>query len=118
MAKSQSLASMSVDALLKIRDDIGAVLSKRMGELQRQLASLTGTDVGNGPKHGRKPGSLKGRKVAPKYKGPGGELWAGRGATPRWMAEAIKGGGEKDDFLINGAASPAKSASKKRAKKK
>jgi DNA-binding protein H-NS len=118
MAKSQTLASMSVDALLKMRDDIGVVLSKKVGDLRRELLALTGTDVGNERKRGRKPGSLKGRKVAPKYKGPGGELWAGRGATPRWMAEAIKGGGEKDDFLINGAASPAKSASKKRAKKK
>lgn len=118
MAKSQSLASLSVDALLKMRDDIGSVLSKKMGELQRQLASLTGTDVANGRKRGRKPGSLKGRKVAPKYKGPGGELWAGRGATPRWMAEAVKGGAKKEDFAINGATGPTKSAGKKRAKKK
>lgn len=114
--KSQSLASMSVDALLKLRDDIGSVLSKKMGELQRQLASLTGGEIGNGRKRGRKPGkahSLKGRKVAPKYKGPGGETWAGRGATPRWMAEAIKGGAKKEDFLIADAVSKKKAAKKK-----
>lgn len=100
MAKSQSLASLSVDALLKMRDDVGHVLSKKVGDLRRQLSALTGTDVGNGRKRGRPPGSLKGRKVAPKYKGPGGVTWAGRGATPRWMAEAIKGGAKKEDFLI------------------
>jgi DNA-binding protein H-NS len=118
MAKPQSLASMSVDALLKMRDDIGSVLSKKMGELQRQLASLTGADVANGRKRGRKPGSLKGRKVAPKYQGPGGELWAGRGATPRWMAEAVKGGAKKEDFLIDGAATPAAKKSKKKSARK
>lgn len=110
MAKSQSLASMSVDALLKLRDDIGSVLSKKVGELRRQLASLGGDSVGHGK---RKVGSLKGRKVAPKYKGPGGETWAGRGATPRWLVEAVKGGAKKEDFLI--AAAPKK---KRAAKKK
>jgi DNA-binding protein H-NS len=118
MARPKSLASLSVDALLKMRDDIGSLLSKKVGDLRRQLSALTGTDVGNGRKRGRKAHPAKGRKVAPKYKGPGGELWAGRGATPRWMAEAIKGGGKKADFAINGAAGPTKSAAKKRAKKK
>jgi DNA-binding protein H-NS len=119
MAKSQNLASMSVDALLKLRDDIGSMLSKKAGELKRQLSALTGTDVGNGRKRGRKAGSLKGRKVAPKYKGPGGETWAGRGATPRWMAEAVKGGAKKDDFLIaKAAASSKKSSAKKSSRKK
>jgi DNA-binding protein H-NS len=100
MAKSQSLASLSVDALIKLRDDIGSMLSDKVGDLKRQLASLTGTSVGNGRKRGRPPGSLKGRKVAAKYRGPNGVTWAGRGATPLWMVEAIKGGAKKEEFLI------------------
>lgn len=115
--KSQSLASMSVDALLKMRDDIGAMLSKKMGELQRQLASLTGSSATKGAKRGRPAGrSLKGRKVAPKYKSPDGSAWAGRGATPRWMVEAIKGGAKKEDFLIAGAGRK-KAAAKKGTRK-
>jgi DNA-binding protein H-NS len=110
MAKSKSLAAMSVDALLKLRDDVGATLSKKMGELQRQLASMTGKTASKGPKRGRKTHTLKGRKVAPKYKGPNGETWAGRGATPRWMVEAVKGGAKKEEFLIERAGR----ASKKR----
>jgi DNA-binding protein H-NS len=44
------------------------------------------------------------RKVAPKYRGPGGELWAGRSATPRWLRAAVKGTGKKrEDFLIDKA---------------
>jgi DNA-binding protein H-NS len=50
---------------------------------------------------------MKGQKVAPKYRGPGGETWAGRGAMPRWMAAAIKEGKTREDFLIDKAAAAA-----------
>ena len=104
MAKRpKSLASMSIEALVKLRDEIGAALSARAGEMQQQLTRLgrwggrkPGTDVGNG----RRRSTLKGRKVAPKYRGPGGVTWAGRGARPRWLAAAIKGGKKLEDFLI------------------
>jgi len=60
--------------------------------------------------------TLKGRKVAAKYKGPSGELWAGRGATPRWLVAAIKEGKKLEDFLID-KATPAKKVTKRRKKK-
>lgn len=119
MAKSsKSLASMTVDALLKLRDDIGAALSHRATDLKRQLSRLGG---GERASSGRKRrGALKGRKVEPKYRGPNGETWAGRGATPRWLAEVIKGGAKKDDFLIAmpGAATRKKSTTKTSGRKK
>jgi hypothetical protein len=37
---SANLASMSVDALLKLREDIGKVLTHRAQELRNQLARL------------------------------------------------------------------------------
>jgi DNA-binding protein H-NS len=56
--------------------------------------------------------------VAPKYRNPENpaETWAGRGLKPRWLAAAIKGGKEQDDFLIPGAvkASAAKPTKKTR----
>jgi len=36
----QNLASMSVDALLKLRDDIGAALSRKADALKKELVSL------------------------------------------------------------------------------
>ena len=39
MAKN-NLALMSVEALIKMRDDIGKILSNKAGQLQRQLAAL------------------------------------------------------------------------------
>jgi len=47
---------------------------------------------------------LKGRKVPPKYRGPSGETWAGRGARPRWLVAAIKEGKKLEDFLIEKSA--------------
>jgi DNA-binding protein H-NS len=44
---------------------------------------------------------LKGRKVPPKYRSSSGETWAGRGAKPRWLVAAIKGGKKLDDFLLD-----------------
>jgi hypothetical protein len=68
MAK-QNLAAMSVDALLKLRDDIGAVLGRKADQLKGQLSRLGGDTVGNG-RRGRKASTLKGRKAAIKYRHP------------------------------------------------
>ena len=112
MAK-QNLASMSVEALLQLRDKVTATLSSRVGEFRRQLARLGGTDE---PRRGRRAKSLKGRKVPPKYRGPNGETWAGRGARPRWMQEAMESGAKPDDFLI--AKGGRKASGRKRRKRK
>jgi DNA-binding protein H-NS len=115
---------MSVEALLKLRDDIGRVLSDKADELKGQLARLADWGSGGGRRGATRRGrrSTKGRKVAPKYRGPSGETWAGRGARPRWMQEAIKGGAKPDDFLIakpgRAKASRKKSAAKRSRKAK
>ena len=51
---------------------------------------------------------LKGKKFHPKYRGPSGETWAGRGAKPRWLVDAMKGGKKLDDFLIDKSAGKGK----------
>ena len=38
--------------------------------------------------------------VAPKYRGPHGETWTGRGLTPKWLSTLIAQGRAKDSFLI------------------
>jgi DNA-binding protein H-NS len=115
MAK-QNLTAMSVDALLKLRNDIGAALSKKADALKKQLSSL-GEDfaeVGRIARYGkRKTGTAK---VAPKYRDEKtGVTWAGRGAQPVWLREALKTGKKPEDFLI---AKPAKKAAKKTRRKK
>jgi len=38
--------------------------------------------------------------VPPKYRGPNGETWSGRGLTPRWLAALVQEGQAKEAFLI------------------
>ena len=88
------LASMSVDTLLKMRDEIGEILSRRTDDLKRQLSALTG--MGKARQVRRKTGkrkTLKGRKVAAQFRSKKDpkQTWSGRGATPRWMKAEMKG---------------------------
>ena len=39
--------------------------------------------------------------VAPKFRGPNGETWSGRGLTPKWLAVLIAQGQPKEAFAIN-----------------
>ena len=94
-----NLSGMTVEALMDLRKRVEETLNRRRAELQQQLAALGVTRVVRGG------GSvLKGRKVPPKYRGPSGETWAGRGARPRWLVAAIKRGKKLDDFLIDKSA--------------
>jgi DNA-binding protein H-NS len=95
-----NLSRMTVEALMDLRKRVDETLHKRRAELEKQLAALAG-----GRRVVRGGGSvLRGRKVPPKYRGPSGETWAGRGARPRWLVAAIKGGKRLDDFLIDKSA--------------
>jgi DNA-binding protein H-NS len=110
---SQKLTSMSVEALIKLRSEVGAILDSKAAALKKELAALgEHYDAGQRPmKGGAGTKTLLGTKVPPKYRGPGGVTWAGRGAMPVWMREAIKGGKKAEDFLI--AKSPIPTARKK-----
>jgi DNA-binding protein H-NS len=99
-----NLKGMNVQALLSLRTQIDERLVEFRAELEKQLAAIT-------PAKG-KALSLKGRKVPPKYRSAKGDTWAGRGARPRWMVEALKKGKKLDDFLID------KSAQKGRKKRR
>src|SRR5215211_2834028 len=114
MVKKTSLASMSVDALLKLRDDVGTALSRSADELQKQLSTLGG-ETGDRRRGRRK--SLKGRKVAVKYRDKSGNTWAGRGAQPVWLRDRIKAGAKLEDFAV-GKKVPSRKASRKKSKKR
>jgi len=53
------------------------------------------------PKGSRKKRrSTAGKKVAPKYRGPAGDLWTGRGRQPSWVVAELAAGRTLDDLLI------------------
>lgn len=41
-----------------------------------------------------------GKKVEPKYRGPQGETWSGRGLAPKWLAALESEGKHREDFAI------------------
>jgi DNA-binding protein H-NS len=92
------LSARSNQALCKLRDVIAEELRNRAESLQRTIDQLVGP---TSSAHNEHPGGpKKGYKVAPKYKGPHGEKWSGRGKTPRWLTAAMSEGKQLNDFLI------------------
>jgi len=118
MPRPANLSKLSVDALIKMRDAISGILSSKAALLRKELAYLGEKvkDAGHSM-IGSSRGTLAGTKVPPKYEGPNGELWAGRGGEPAWMRDAIKNGKTRESFLIDKSAMLAKMNGAKGAKK-
>ena len=97
-----SLKNMDVYALLELRREVENTLTERGRDLERQIALLGEGRKGPGRPASRtgRASALRGVRVAPKYRGPGGEKWAGRGATPRWLAALLKEGHSIEEFSI------------------
>src|SRR5262245_36925319 len=107
-----SLSGMTVEALMDLRKRVDEMLLEHRAEIQKQIERMEAIAVVGGARVVRGGGrALRGRKVPPKYRGPSGETWAGRGARPRWLVAAIEGGKKLNDFLID------KSARKERKKR-
>jgi len=110
---AKSPDKMDIGQLRQYIERLQAALSHKISEqrayLEEKLSELTG--IGTVKKRGRPPGSgaakaaKKGtrRKAPPKYRSKKDAklVWSGRGMTPVWMREEIKGTKlKKDDFLI------------------
>ena len=115
MAKT-NLASMSIDALLTLRGDIERTLSRKAAQLKELLSKL-GDEAGGYKKRGR-GSSLRGRKVAIKYRDKFGNTWAGRGAQPIWLREKLKGGAKLEDFAVHKNVTSRKKSKKRRRAKR
>ena len=96
--------SMTVEDLIALRETIDATLKLRLSDAKRELqGKLTKLEQFIDRSSAKKRGVKKGTTVEPKYRGPGGETWAGRGARPKWMSALLKKGGKPEDFLIRKA---------------
>lgn len=131
---SSLLATLSVDQLLALQVRLTELVAQRTQEqiaaVFNEFASRAGLRGGRAaspapaPGRGRKSGrkSLKGSKVAPKFRDPAnaGNTWTGRGVPPRWMQAYLDAGHQRDEYLIanGGAAATPKKAGKRGGKKK
>ena len=102
------LQKLSYRELLDLSDKITkAISAKKQAEktnIKKQVQDLiegAGFDVSDivGSTKGR---SLKGRKVAPKYRNPKkpDETWTGRGRQPKWLSAELARGRALTSFLI------------------
>jgi DNA-binding protein H-NS len=97
--------SMSIDELVKLRDELDALIDGKVSDerraLEEKLAKLGGVNGRRGGARGRES-SLKGRAVAPKYRNPNDptQTWAGRGMQPRWLRDLLKKGKKLEHFAI------------------
>jgi DNA-binding protein H-NS len=106
--KSLNLKSMSADALIDLRSEIDKVLSAKVAVERKELrAKLDKLDLFGKPARGGGKGvrshPLKGGKVAPRFRGPDGETWSGRGLRPKWLTAQIEQGRSLEDFAIDSA---------------
>jgi DNA-binding protein H-NS len=99
--KNINLANMSANDLWRLREEVGTILSTKLGaekqKLELRLARLNGRLE---PKQGaRRPYP----KVHPKYRNPErpSETWSGRGKQPRWVGAQLRSGMRVDDLLIS-----------------
>jgi DNA-binding protein H-NS len=102
-----NLSGMDFESLVNLRKQVGERLLEHRATIEKQLEALGGSiaSLGSGKiARGGRGSTLKGKTVAPKYRSPDGETWAGRGATPRWLKAAIKEGKKLENFLIDKSA--------------
>src|SRR5258708_7883257 len=96
-----NLSRMDVESLMNLRKRVDEMLVEHRVKIQNQLERIAVVG-GDRVRRGRRSGSaLRGRKVPPKYRSRFGDTWAGRGARPRWLVAAIKGGRKLENFLID-----------------
>jgi DNA-binding protein H-NS len=94
IAKAQSLIADKKDEakaefLSKMRADAAAA-GLSLDELMGRGSS------------GRRQRSDKGVKLKPKYAGPNGETYTGRGPTPGWLKELEAKGHRRERYLVKG----------------
>lgn len=74
------------DVIYKVKESI-----KRYGLTAKDL----GLDTSGNEAKNKRP------DVAPKYRGPDGQEWSGRGKNPRWLTKAVESGSKLTDFTID-----------------
>ena len=103
VARKEEMSSALRDIKKKIAEfgltaaDLGLVPGAAAKRTKKSAAKPPPAKAGPGQK---KRSAIAGIKVAPKYRGPAGELWTGRGRQPSWLVAVLAGGQTLDDLQI------------------
>ncbi|HOY78467.1 MAG TPA: H-NS histone family protein [Hyphomonadaceae bacterium] len=89
----------------RVQKAIAARKDAAKAETLSKLKALAATEgfsldelMGKAP-GGRRERSDKGVKLKPKYIGPNGEIYTGRGPTPKWLKTLERKGEKREKFL-------------------
>ena len=115
------LSNMSVEELTALRDAAEAkrreLLTHAKNEVVREFREklkalgLTIEAVLPSPARGkaseengegRKKRRDAGQPLTPRYRGPSGETWSGRGREPRWLQALMAEGRKREEFRVSG----------------
>ena len=115
-----NLKKLSFNELVVLRVRVQAELSRKIGaergSLEKRIADLAKLESGGSVRPNksagttkaqrtpvgavRKPNASSAKKVAPKYRGPDGETWSGRGLAPKWLKSLEADGKKRESYLI------------------
>jgi DNA-binding protein H-NS len=100
-----SLADLN-ELAARVQKAIASKKDEDRGDMLKELKALASAKgytldelLGKGP-GGRRQRSDKGVKLKPKYVGPNGEIYTGRGPTPKWLKSLERKGEKRDKFLV------------------
>lgn len=65
----------------------------------KSARALTGKSIGKGT--AKRTSARAGTVVPPKFRGPNGETWSGRGLMPRWLSALVAQGSTKAQFAVS-----------------
>ncbi|MCW8087661.1 H-NS histone family protein [Sabulicella glaciei] len=112
-SNKMNLDAMSAEELVTLINEATAMLESKKEEAKAALVQemikraealgLSLQEVLSGqPAVGkaRKPRSDAGKARDPRYRGPGGLTWSGKGRKPGWLTELEAQGKSKDDFAV------------------
>jgi DNA-binding protein H-NS len=102
---SLSLSDLN-ELAARVQKAIAAKKDEERGETLNALKALASSKgysldelLGKGP-GGRRQRSDKGVKLKPKFQGPNGETYTGRGPTPGWLKALEAKGHKRDRYLV------------------
>jgi DNA-binding protein H-NS len=79
--------------------DIQKGFGKPASEVKSERPKKT-SDFQSKVPSGKPKRKTAGTTVAPKFRGPNGEVWSGRGLMPKWLTALLASGKTKEDFAI------------------
>lgn len=99
LSELNELIARAQKAIASKKDEVKADTMSELKALAAAKGFTLDELMGRGA-GGRRQRSDKGIKLKPKFKGPNGEIYTGRGPTPKWLKALERKGEKRDKYLV------------------